>query len=285
MDELESLDEELLNCLMQNMAKNTCNELILEITTGVGGQEAMLFAQDLLEMYMGYLDYMGFEYELIHQDSVASAGADGIRNASLAVSGAGAFEMLRHEAGVHRVQRIPVTERSGRMHTSTVSVMILPQPTDIEVEIKEKDLRIETKRASGAGGQHVNTTNSAVRITHLPTGTSVECQTDRSQIKNKRVAMLRLRAIIYEKQLSEQRENFGQIRKKQMGLGNRNEKIRTYNFNQDRITDHRISDGTMHNLKGFLEGGHDLREMQKKLQKNFQIKMLREIVTKVIEKK
>ncbi|XP_043273934.1 peptide chain release factor 1-like, mitochondrial [Venturia canescens] len=285
-DELESLDEELLNCLLQNMGKESCNDVILELKIGAGGQEAMLFAKDLLEMYMGYLDYLGFSHEVIHQDSlVTTSGAGGIRNASIAISGDRALEVLRHEAGVHRVQRIPETEKSGRMHTSTVSVMIIPQPTDIEVNIEDKDLRIETKRASGAGGQHVNTTDSAVRITHLPTGISVESQSDRSQIKNRRIALLRLRTIIYEKQLNEQRETSTKLRKKQMGLGNRNEKIRTYNFNQDRITDHRISDGTMHNLKRFLEGGCDLEELQIKLQKALQMKMLQDIVRKVINEK
>lgn len=159
---------------------------------------------------------------------------------------------------MHRVQRVPVTEKSGRVHTSTVSVAVIPQSDDVDCSINEKDLRIETKRATGAGGQHVNTTDSAVRIVHIPSGIAVECQTERSQIKNRQIALRRLQAKILQNQITEVEASKKAIRKSQKGTLNRNEKIRTYNFAQDRVTDHRIKAGTVYNLLTFLEGGSDL---------------------------
>ncbi|KAK0182552.1 hypothetical protein PV327_000680 [Microctonus hyperodae] len=277
-DNLNKLDEELLDVILNNIGKDDCRDIVIEITAGVGGNEAMIFTGDLLNMYRKHFEYLGFNHELIEIST--ESGIGGIRNASVLVSGNRAFELLRHEGGVHRVQRIPATEKFGRMHTSTVSVVVLPQPNEIEVNLLDKDLRIETKRSSGAGGQSVNTTDSAVRITHLPTGISVDSQSERSQSRNKQIAFIRLRAKIYDKQLNEQRTITGSMRKKQRGMSSRNEKIRTYNYSQDRITDHRLTNGTLHNLKGFMEGGECLENLQERLQKLYQLKLIREAIEK-----
>lgn len=181
---------------------------------------------------------------------------------------------MKYEAGVHRVQRIPATEKSGRIHTSTASVLVLPQPTEIEVQLNNNELKIETKRASGAGGQHVNTTDSAVRIVHLPTGTAVECQVDRSQIKNKRVAMQKLRALLYQKQLDEQVSENQALKKSQVRSNFRNEKIRTYNYGQDRITDHRLQGSNVHNLKEFFTGRNSLESLIVKVDNALRIEQL-----------
>ncbi|XP_015587900.1 peptide chain release factor 1-like, mitochondrial [Cephus cinctus] len=276
--QLLELDNKLLDVILLNLGKQGYNDIVLEITAGVGGQEAMLFAAELFDMYLGYIYYLGFTHSIAEQD-ISSTG--GIRHASILISGEAAFDKLKYEGGVHRVQRIPYTEKSGRVHTSTVSVAVLPQVSEIEVALDEKDLKIETKRASGAGGQHVNTTDSAVRILHIPTGIAVECQSDRSQLKNKETALTRLRTKIYEKQLNEQMASTSEMRRRQMGLGNRNEKIRTYNYNQDRITDHRISNGTLHNLKGFLQGGEALEDLQMRLQDDLQKNILLEAIKDV----
>lgn len=275
---LNQLDEELIEAIAGHIGRDNCRDIIFEITAGVGGQEAMLFAVDLMNMYQGYFDYLGFTQQLLDIDK--ETGIGGMRHASILVSGDGAYELLRHEGGVHRVQRIPATEKAGRMHTSTVTVAVLPQPTDLEVNLLDKDLKIETKRSSGAGGQSVNKTESAVRIVHLPTGIAVEAQSQRTQIQNKQIALLKLRTKIYDMQLNEQKSTRDTMRKKQRGMSQRNEKIRTYNFSQDRITDHRISNGTMHNLKGFMEGGEGLETLQKMLQRNFQLKVLQEAIEK-----
>ncbi|XP_001606563.2 peptide chain release factor 1-like, mitochondrial isoform X2 [Nasonia vitripennis] len=275
---LKEIDNELFSALAQSLSGDNFDEIILEITAGVGGQEAMLFVKNLLEMYIKHLSYLGYSYDIIEMDESPQGGC---RHASIMISGKESFEKLRHEAGVHRVQRVPATEKSGRIHTSVVSVGVLPQPNDIQVEIHAKDLRIDTMRASGAGGQHVNTTNSAVRVTHLPTGMSVECQTDRSQIRNRELAMAKLRAKMYEQKLARQLRSASEMRKQQMGMGERHEKIRTYNFNQDRVTDHRLSNGTLHNLKGFLEGGMALDGLHERLSKDMQHKLLMEVLDSV----
>lgn len=238
----------------------------------------MLFAKDLYQMYLSYLDFLGYEYELL---DLGIGDAGGTRHASISVSGDEAFSTLKHEAGVHRVQRIPVTERSGRVHTSTVTVAVLPQPTEIEISLADKDLKIETKRASGAGGQHVNTTDSAVRIVHLPTGVAVECQSQRSQLKNKETALRTLRARIYARQFADQQSSTKELRKSQRGLGMRNEKIRTYNYQQNRVTDHRLNNGTVHNLKGFLEGGEALWNLTKYLDEESKKNAFLEIVNEL----
>lgn len=246
----------------------------MEIVPGVGGQEAMLFTKDLLNMYINYFDHIGFNYEILELNNEIN----GLRKVTLLISDINAFKKLKYESGVHRVQRIPATEKSGRLHTSTAVVTILPEPKDVDIKLEEKDLIIESKRASGAGGQHVNTTDSAIRITHIPTGIIVNCQTNRSQIKNRQFALKKLKSILYQEQLNKQVSFINQLRKKQIGKRLRNEKIRTYNFNQDRVTDHRISNGTMYNLKEFMENGTGLEILEDRLYKDMQSKIKLEII-------
>ncbi|XP_013149726.1 PREDICTED: peptide chain release factor 1-like, mitochondrial [Papilio polytes] len=257
---IKEIDNELQSILLEPYF--TEGGVMVEVVAGAGGQEAMLFARELLSLYESYANYKDWEVDIASLD-VSDIG--GIRKGSLLINGLGAPELMRMEAGVHRVQRIPVTEKGGRIHTSTVSVAVLPQPTEVELNIPDRDLSIETKRASGAGGQHVNTTDSAVRILHVPTGTVVECQEGRSQIKNKQIAMQKLRTLLLQKQLEEQSSKINSERKSQVGSMNRNEKIRTYNYPQDRITEHRDGGGSLHNLKGFMEGGEPLEQLQTSL--------------------
>lgn len=226
------------------------NEIILEISAGIGGQEAMLFANELHEMYLGYASYKNWNIK--HQEYEKS-DLGGIRHSAIFLEGLNVLNYMRHESGIHRVQRIPVTEKGGRIHTSTVSVAILPTPSDINIKLHDRDLVIETKRSSGAGGQHVNKTESAVRITHLPTGVVVESQTDRSQIKNREIARQKLVARLYDMQQKEMSSSIHISRKIQVGTSARSDKVRTYNYPQDRITDHRIN-RSFHNLIGFLSG-------------------------------
>nr|XP_033328134.1 peptide chain release factor 1-like, mitochondrial isoform X2 [Megalopta genalis] len=273
--QLQDIDNKILNVILEHLNDDSYENVILEIAPGVGGQEAMLFAKDLMDMYTGHLDYLGLEYSIIELDE---NDLGGIKKAVIAVTSSEGFNKLKYEGGVHRVQRVPETERSGRLHTSTATVIVLPEPKSIEIELDEKDLTIEVKRASGAGGQHVNTTNSAVRITHVPTGIVVNCQESRSQIQNKKVALMKLRSLLYEQQSENQSTFISKLRRKQMGMKARNEKIRTYNYNQDRVTDHRISNGTIHSLKIFMKGGQLLEELEERLQKDMQWNMLLEIV-------
>ncbi|XP_045472601.1 peptide chain release factor 1-like, mitochondrial [Harmonia axyridis] len=274
---LEKLEEELIANLLHHSPEDDCRDIIFEINSGVGGQEAMLFAKELFEMYKNFAEFKGWTVE-IAEYAVTDIG--GLRHVSLLISGEDAFKLLKYEAGVHRVQRIPSTEKSGRIHTSTVSIVAMPQPTDIQIHLEHKDLKIDTKRATGAGGQHVNTTDSAVRITHLPTGISVECQVDRSQIKNRRIAMTKLKTLLYQKELDSQLEKMDSTKKSQVRTNFRNEKIRTYNFNQDRITDHRLQ-GNIHNLKGFLQGDKALEEVILKLDHNHKYEKLLEKVNEI----
>lgn len=276
-EQLYELDERLLDNILINVCKESYDSIIIEITAGVGGQEAMLFVKDLYEMYMGYAKYLGLTHEVIDMETNDN---NGIRHVSIMMSGDETYK-LQHEGGVHRVQRIPATEKSGRVHTSTASVAILPAPSEVQIVINEKDLKIETKRASGAGGQHVNTTDSAVRIVHLPSGLSVSSQSHRSQIKNKKIAMIKLRSILYEQQLNKQTTFISELRQKQMGLKLRNEKVRTYNYNQDRVTDHRLQNGTFYNLLEFMQGGVALEKLEERLYKDIQMKTFLEIINKL----
>lgn len=230
-------------------------DVVLEIRAGTGGEEAALFAADLTRMYTRYAEARGWKVEVLSSHPTTLRG---FKEIVLGISGKGAYGKLRFESGVHRVQRVPATEASGRIHTSTVTVAVLPEPEEVEVQIDPKDLRIEVFRASGHGGQHVNVTDSAVRITHIPTGIVVSCQDERSQHKNRAKAMRVLRARLLEKAEAEQEAEISQRRREQVGTGGRSEKIRTYNFPQNRVTDHRIG-LTLYNLEGILEG--DVEEL------------------------
>ncbi|XP_072565495.1 peptide chain release factor 1-like, mitochondrial isoform X3 [Paramormyrops kingsleyae] len=237
------------------------SDLVLEVTAGVGGQEAMLFTAEMFDMYRRFANYQGWDFETLEYNP---SDTGGLRYGSAAVSGPQSYKTMKFEAGVHRVQRVPKTEKQGRIHTSTMTVAVLPQPTEITLTINAKDLKIETKRASGAGGQHVNTTDSAVRIVHIPTGVVAECQQERSQLKNKEKAMKMLRAKLYGLRLEEESSKRHQARKIQIGTKGRSEKIRTYNFVQDRITDHRIGK-TQHDVRGFMLGEDLLEDMSRSL--------------------
>jgi peptide chain release factor 1 len=223
---------------------------MLEIRAGTGGDEAALFAADLFRMYERYAASQGWKLETI---SVSASDIGGFKEVVASVTGAGVFAKLKFERGVHRVQRVPVTESGGRIHTSAATVAVLPEPTEVDVQIEDKDLRIDIYRSSGAGGQHVNTTDSAVRITHLPSDIVVTCQDERSQHKNKAKAMLVLRARLYEKMREEAHGEEAEARKAMVGSGDRSERIRTYNFPQGRVTDHRIG-LTLHKLPEVMEG-------------------------------
>ena len=223
---------------------------MLEIRAGTGGDEAALFAADLYRMYERFAAEQGWRVEMV---SANASDVGGFKEVVANVSGAGVFARLKFESGVHRVQRVPVTESGGRIHTSAATVAVLPEPDEVDVQIEDKDLKIDVYRASGAGGQHVNTTDSAVRITHLPTGTVVTCQDARSQHKNKEKAMQVLRARLFEAQRDAAQGEEAEARRAMVGSGDRSERIRTYNFPQGRVTDHRIN-LTLHRLPEILEG-------------------------------
>lgn len=222
---------------------------IIEIRAGTGGEEAALFAADLLRMYQRYADIRGWKFELL---SLSETGIGGIKEAQATLNGKGVFARMKYESGVHRVQRVPETEASGRVHTSAATVAVLPEAEEVDIQVLDQDLRIDVFRASGAGGQHVNTTDSAVRITHIPTGIVVSQQDERSQHKNKAKAMKILRAHLYEAERQRQDALRSSTRKSQVGSGDRSERIRTYNFPQGRVTDHRIN-LTLYKLQNVLE--------------------------------
>lgn len=264
--------EERLKVLLIPKDPNDEKNVFLEIRAGTGGEEAGLFAGDLLRMYTRYAENNRWKLQII---SINETDIGGIKELIAIIEGKDVYRKLKYESGVHRVQRIPATETGGRIHTSTATVAILPEVDDeFDINIEEKDLRVDTYRASGAGGQHVNKTDSAIRITHIPSGIVVQCQNERSQHKNRAHAMKMLKAKLYEaeeeKRMSERSDN----RKSQVGTGERSEKIRTYNFPQGRITDHRIG-LTLHKMESILDG--DLDELLDSLSTYFQAETLKEI--------
>src|SRR6476646_8575486 len=234
---------------------NDEKNVVLEIRAGTGGDEAALFAAELFRMYSKFAERHGWRLEVMSSNDT---GVGGLKEVIATIEGRGVYSKLKYESGVHRVQRVPATEASGRVHTSTVTVAVLPEAEDVDVQINDKDLRIDTFCSSGPGGQSVNTTYSAVRITHVPTGTVVSQQDEKSQIKNRAKAMKVLRARLYEIELRKQQEAIAKDRRSQVGTGERSEKIRTYNFKENRVTDHRIG-FTMHQLDAALDG--DLTEL------------------------
>ena len=251
-DQIPAMEDELKVLLLPKDPNDEKN-VILEIRAGTGGEEAALFAQDLLRMYLRYAERRGWKAEIMDANDT---GIGGIKEASVLIKGKGAYSRMKYESGTHRVQRVPETESSGRIHTSAATVAVLPEVDDVEVEINPNDVRVDVYRSSGNGGQCVNTTDSAVRLTHIPTGLVVTCQDEKSQIKNKDKAFKVLRSRLYDMKLQEQNAEISAERRSQVGSGDRSERIRTYNFPQGRVTDHRIG-MTIYKLDSFLDGEID----------------------------
>ena len=245
--------EQKLKILLLPKDPNDDKNVIVEIRAGAGGEEAALFAAEIYRMYVHYAERRGWKVETLEADET---GIGGMKSVNFMVTGAGAYSVLKYESGVHRVQRVPETESQGRIQTSTCSVAVMPEAEDVEVHIDDKDIRIDVMRASGNGGQCVNTTDSAVRLTHYPTGIVIYSQTEKSQIQNKEKAFALLRTKLYDLELQKKQDAESEERRSQIGTGDRSEKIRTYNFPQGRVTDHRIK-LTLHRLDGILNGDLD----------------------------
>ena len=269
--EQKEIVETQLKILLLPKDPNDEKNVIMEIRAGAGGEEAALFAAELFRMYSRYAERKNWKVEVM---STSESDLDGFKEVIFMISGKGAYSRLKYESGVHRVQRVPVTESGGRIHTSTATVAVLPEVEDVEVEIREEDLEIDTFRAGGAGGQHVNKTESAVRIVHKPTGIVVTCQDERSQHANRDRAMKILRARLYDYYQSIQQKEIESQRRSQVGTGDRSERIRTYNFPQGRVTDHRIG-LTLYKLEQILDG--ELDEIIDALITHFQTERLKEI--------
>ena len=277
-EEISSLEkkqvilEEKLRFLLLPKDPNDNKNVFLEIRAGTGGDEAALFAADLFRMYTRYAERNGWKVELRDMNET---GIGGFKEVIAEIQGKNVWSKLKYEGGVHRVQRVPTTEAGGRVHTSTATVAVLAEPDDVEVTVDEKDLRIDTFRASGKGGQHVNKTDSAVRITHLPTGIVASCQNERSQHQNRLIAMKVLRARLYEIEEKKRQSEISNMRRSMVGSGDRSEKIRTYNFSQNRITDHRIG-LTLYRLDAILDG--DIEELIQALITYYQTENLKQAV-------
>lgn len=266
-----ALEDDLKFMLLPKDPRDDRN-VILEIRGGTGGEEAALFAASLFRMYSKYAEARRWKIEVIDSNPT---GLGGLKEIVASIIGKGAYNRLKYESGVHRVQRVPATEASGRIHTSAATVAVLPEAEEVDIKVEEKELRIDTFCASGPGGQGVNTTYSAVRITHVPTNTVVQCQDERSQIKNREKAMKVLRSRLYELEIEKKDKERAQDRKSQVGTGDRSERIRTYNYPQNRVTDHRIG-LTLHKLEQVLEGAA-LDEMIDSLNTHFQAEKLKEL--------
>ena len=267
-DDMDRCSEEL-KILLLPKDPNDDKNVIVEIRGGAGGDEAALFASDLHRMYSRFAERNRWKVEVLNLNE---NDLGGIKEISFMIAGRGAYSRLKYESGVHRVQRIPTTESSGRIHTSTVTVAVLPEAEEVDVHLDMNDVRVDVFRSGGNGGQSVNTTDSAVRVTHGPTGIVVSCQDEKSQLKNKEKALKILRARIYEKELEQRHSEQSAARRLQVGTGDRSEKIRTYNFPQSRVTDHRVNK-TVHRLEAFLDG--DLEEMTQTLITSSQAEMLK----------
>ena len=249
----EETEREQLRLFLIPHDPNDDRSVVMEIRPGAGGEEAALFASLLLRMYQRYAERRGYAFEAV---DISDTELGGIKEAVFTLSGIGAFSRMKYESGVHRIQRVPVTEAGGRIHTSTATVAVLPEAEDVEVEIRQEDIRIDTYRASGHGGQYINRTDSAVRITHMPSGLVVTCQDEKSQLKNKEKAMKVLKSRLYDLYRAEKDAAYAQNRKAQVGSGERNERIRTYNFPQGRVTDHRIG-LTLYKIDSIMDGEMD----------------------------
>ncbi len=269
-DSMVSLEDEL-KILLLPKDPNDHKNVIVEIRGGTGGDEAALFAGDLFRMYVRYAERNNWKVEIMSTNEI---GIGGYKEVIFMIKGKGAYSKLKFESGVHRVQRVPETEASGRIHTSAATVAVLPEAEDIDIEISQSDLRVDVFRSSGNGGQSVNTTDSAVRITHIPTGIVISCQDEKSQLKNKDKAMKILKTKLYDLKLQEQNAELAQLKKGQVGSGDRSERIRTYNFPQGRVTDHRIN-LTLYKLNNFIDG--DLDEMIDSLTTTDQAERLQQI--------
>ncbi len=245
--------EAQLKILLLPKDPNDDKNVILEIRAGAGGDEAALFAEEVMQMYLRYADSRGWKAEIL---DMSPGNAGGVKDATVTLSGDAVFSNMKYESGVHRVQRVPATETQGRIHTSTITVSVMPEAEDVDVQVNPADIEMQVMRSTGSGGQSVNTTDSAVRLIHHPTGIVVKCQQEKSQLKNRNMAMRMLRAKLYEIEQERIRNERDSTRRSQVGTGDRSEKIRTYNFPQDRLTDHRIG-LTLHNLPGVMAGDVD----------------------------
>jgi len=268
--------EQELKVLLLPKDPNDEKDIILEIRAGTGGDEATLFAAEMFRMYTRYAESQGWKVEVLN---TSESGVGGLKEVIAMISGDKVYSRLKYESGVHRVQRVPATEQQGRVHTSAVTVAVLPEAEDVDIKIEAKDLRIDTFCSSGPGGQSVNTTYSAVRITHIPTNTVVSCQDEKSQIKNREKGMRVLRSRLYEMEMQKQQDALAKERKTMVGSGDRSEKIRTYNFPQNRVTDHRIG-FTVHQLQDFMDG--KLQPLIEALGTHFQAEKLKQETAAVV---